>query len=73
MQCAFVENFQVPPFDYLKKLLLDRARRELFAGEADAVSVTDVALKHGYGHLSRFARDYHEAFGEFPSETLTNN
>ena len=73
MQRAFVDYYQVPPYDYLKKLRLNRAHRELRAGEADAVSVTDVALKHGYGHLSRFARDYHEAFGEFPSETLTNN
>ncbi len=70
MQRAFVDYYQVPPYDYLKKLRLNRAQRELLAGEADAVSVTEVALKHGYSHLSRFARDYREIFGELPSDTL---
>ena len=71
MQRAFVEYFQISPYTFLKKLRLDRARRELLVGEPEAHLVTDVALKHGYNHMSRFARDYHEAFGELPSETLS--
>ena len=70
MQRAFVEYFQISPYAYLKKLRLDRARRELHSGAPATHLVTDVALKHGYSHLSRFARAYHEAFGELPSETL---
>ena len=70
MQRAFAEYFQIPPYEFLKMLRLDRTRRELLAAEAGAASVTDVALKHGYVHLSRFASHYHEVFGELPSETL---
>ena len=70
MHRAFVEYFQIPPYNFLKKLRLDRARRELLAGNPEAHSVADVALHHGYSHLSRFAKEYREAFGELPRETL---
>ena len=71
MRRAFVEYFHVSPYAFLKKLRLDRARRELLAGEPESHSVTTIALNHGYIHLSRFSADYREAFGELPRETLT--
>ena len=70
MQRAFVEYFQLSPYAFLKKLRLDRARRELLAGAPESHSVTTIALNHGYIHLSRFSRDYREVFGELPRETL---
>ncbi len=70
MHRAFVEYFQISPYDYLKKLRLDRARRELLAGNPKGRAVMDVALSHGYNHMSRFAKDYREAFGELPRDTL---
>ncbi len=73
MQRAFVEYFQVSPYEFFKKLRLDRARRELLAGEPDVHSVTTIALNHGFRHFSRFSRDYRETFGELPRETLARS
>ncbi len=67
---AFVEYFHISPYDYLKKFRLDRTRRELLAGNPKTRAVIDVALSHGFNHLSRFAKDYREAFGELPRDTL---
>jgi AraC family ethanolamine operon transcriptional activator len=33
-------------------------------------TVTEVAFRWGFWHLSRFAREYRSMFGESPSETL---
>jgi AraC-like DNA-binding protein len=59
----------VSPMRYLRNLRLDRVRARLIAGGADA-SVTAIALGAGFSHLSRFAQDYAERFGERPSATL---
>lgn len=57
------------PLSYLKKLRLERARTALSHADEDR-SVTEVAFEVGFTHLSKFARDYRERFGETPSETL---
>jgi AraC-like DNA-binding protein len=57
------------PFSYLKKLRLDRAHESLSQADED-LSVTEVAFDVGFTHLSKFARDYRQRFGETPSETL---
>lgn len=58
------------PMGYLKNHRLAMARTALKAGAESAVSVTGVALACGFTHLSKFARDYYERYGERPSETL---
>lgn len=58
------------PMNYLKSHRLELARRELRAGADVGLSVTEVALACGFTHLSKFAHDYHERFGERPSATL---
>ena len=58
------------PMLYLKNHRLDLARRQLREGADTGVSVTEVALACGFTHLSKFARDYLERFGERPSMTL---
>ena len=58
------------PMAYLKNHRLDLAHRQLKAGADLGLSVTDVALACGFTHLSKFARDYHDRFGERPSCTL---
>lgn len=60
----------VTPMGYLKNLRLDLARKMLMEGVGQGRSVTDVALTCGFSHLSKFARDYLERFGERPSATL---
>jgi adenylate cyclase len=55
------------PWAYLRALRLFAARRALSALTGDPI--TSIALSAGYTHLSRFACDYRERFGELPSET----
>ncbi|RJG56020.1 AraC family transcriptional regulator [Sphingobium terrigena] len=58
------------PMGYLKNYRLARARAALRGGAESGLSVTQVALNCGFTHLSKFAHDYYERYGERPSETL---
>lgn len=58
------------PMNYLKNYRLVLAHRQLRAGVDAGLSVTEVAMSCGFSHLSKFARDYLERFGERPSATL---
>ncbi len=58
------------PMGYLKDYRLGLAREALKTGVDNNLSVTEVALSCGFTHLSKFARDYQERFGERPSVTL---
>jgi AraC-like DNA-binding protein len=64
---AFREHFAVSPMTRVRQLRLDAARAELLG---DGASVTAVAGRWGFGHLSRFSGAYQERFGELPSQTL---
>lgn len=54
----------------LRRLRLERARRELVAARGSDRSVTEVASAVGLLHAGRFAVDYRSLFGESPSATL---
>lgn len=57
------------PWEYLRWRRLWRARSMLRLPSA-GTTVTDVAFRLGFWHLSRFAATYAATFGERPSETL---
>lgn len=59
----------VSPMQYLRNLRFEKARQELFNAKV-GMSVTEIALRWGFGHLGRFAVEYRKRFGESPSETL---
>ncbi len=61
------------PMGYLKNYRLTMARTMLKSGVEAGISVTNIALACGFTHLSKFARDYFERYGEKPSETLRAN
>ena len=44
---------------------------ETLAADPRDTTVSNVALDHGFHHLSRFASTYRTAFGELPSQTLS--
>lgn len=48
---------------------LNRARSALLQGDTHD-SVTDIALRLGFGHLGRFSVTYRNVFGECPRDTL---
>lgn len=58
------------PMNYLKDHRLAMARSVLSVSADRHFTVTEVALNCGFSHLSRFARDYFNRFGEHPSATL---
>lgn len=49
---------------------MSAVRSILRSGEHDATSVSEVARRHGFRDLGRFALNYRAAFGELPSTTL---
>lgn len=58
------------PLGLFKTMRLEAARTALMRAGGDPVTVTDVATTYGFYHLSKFARDFRETFGELPSELL---
>jgi len=73
LQDAFRTHVQTTPLGYLRRVRLDRAHRDLLAAaeNGEQVTVTDVALRWGFLHLSRFAQLYRDTYGHVPSESLS--
>ena len=67
---AFRAVFAISPHRFLKLRRLSMVRGALRTPEGPAPLVKSVALSHGFWHRGQFAHDYHETFGEAPSETL---
>ncbi|MDO9353413.1 MAG: helix-turn-helix domain-containing protein [Solirubrobacteraceae bacterium] len=70
LQDCFRKHLGVTPKHYLRAFGLNAARRELRRRDSDCATVSDVATRYGFWHLSQFAVDYRRLFGELPSETL---
>lgn len=69
---GFGELYGLTPKAFLKYIRLQQARRDLLLAEHGS-TVTKVAYKWKFYHLSRFARYYYDVFKEYPSETLKRN
>jgi AraC-like DNA-binding protein len=70
LQVCCQEQLGLGPKRYLLLRRLNLARRAMREASADAVTVTEVAMRHGFWHLGRFAGEYQSLFGEPPSSTL---
>jgi AraC-like DNA-binding protein len=59
------------PKNFLKNLRLDLVHKDLTAAKLEKlnITVTDVALRWGFLHLSHFSESYYAKFGEYPSAT----
>lgn len=69
LQAAFHRHTGASPMAFLRERRLEAVHRELCAAWP-GTTVTDVALRYGFGHLGRFAASYARKFGETPSATL---
>lgn len=69
LQAAFRRYRGISPKAFLKARRLDRARTRLLCGEPQT-TVRATASAAGYSHMSRFAADYKQRFGEAPRDTL---
>ena len=68
LHAAFRQELGVSPMAHLRRIRLDHVHADLLRG-AEPQRIGDVAARWGFFHPSRFARQYHERFGELPSET----
>ena len=69
---GFQQHRGVSPMAFLRLVRLQRVREQLLqARQANqAISITQVALSWGFGHLGHFAQAYRLQFNETPSQTL---
>ena len=58
--------------EYLRRVRLDRAHRDLQAADPAVDTVTAIAGRWGFTHAGRFSTAYKREFGTAPSETLRN-
>ena len=72
LQYAFRAYVDMSPLVYLRLRRLNRVRATLRASDPQTTTVTAVAMRFGFLHLSRFALDYKQLFGELPSATLAS-
>jgi len=70
LHAAFQQQLGESPMAYVRRIRLGRVRAELLRSDPSKVRVTDVAMRWGFMHLSRFAEQYREQFNELPSVTL---
>jgi AraC-like DNA-binding protein len=69
MMRAFHDVLGIPPITFLRNKRLGDVHSELRQGGI-ATMVRDVARKHGFLQLGKFAAEYFRLFGEYPRETL---
>lgn len=69
---AFIECFGMAPSAYLRMAALHAVRRTLVQGQPCRDAVSRAASDFGFAHLSRFAGQYRQLFGEPPSATLAH-
>ncbi|RBO85955.1 helix-turn-helix domain-containing protein [Marinomonas aquiplantarum] len=74
LQYSFESILGVSPIQYLRFTRLNGVRRDLvkasFDGTSNMINVGQIAGQWGFWHLSQFAKDYKQLFGEQPSQTL---
>ena len=70
LHATFQQELGISCMAYLRRLRLDHVRTELLRPGRGDVRVTDVAMRWGFFHPSRFAQQYRERFGELPSDTV---
>jgi len=71
LQRAFRQYRDTTPREYLRRVRLDHAHRELLTGDPSrGDTVSAIAARWGFAHAGRFSMAYHAAYGCSPSQTL---
>jgi transcriptional regulator GlxA family with amidase domain len=70
LQAAFRQHTGMSPMGYLRQLRLTRVHEELLAADPRHTTVAQIAHRHGFPHLGRFAATYRARYGCNPSITL---
>lgn len=69
LQNSFQAVTGLRPIEYLRNLRLNAVRRRLASTTVSECKVGEVAGEMGFYHLSHFAFNYRDLFGEYPSQT----
>ena len=69
LYALFSSFLRTSPHRFIEAKRLEHARAYLLS---DAVGVAEAARAAGFRHMGRFSRAYRDAYGELPSETLSN-
>jgi AraC-like DNA-binding protein len=70
LHATFQQELGISCMAYLRRLRLDHVRTDLLRLGHPDIRVTDVAMRWGFFHPSRFAQQYRQRFGELPSDTI---
>jgi AraC-like DNA-binding protein/anti-sigma regulatory factor (Ser/Thr protein kinase) len=70
LQLAFRRHADLTPLEYLRRLRLGRAHRELEAASPEEATVGAIADRWGFAHHGNFSSLYLRAYGRSPSSTL---
>jgi transcriptional regulator GlxA family with amidase domain len=70
VQYTFRRHLGTTPLEYLRKVRLNRAHRDLQVADPAVDTVMEIAGRWRFGHPGRFSMAYKEAFGSPPSRTL---
>jgi AraC-like DNA-binding protein len=69
LRTAFQERFGCGPHEWIRRQRMEVARQRLLQPH-QGDSVSSVARRCGYAHLSQFSRDFYRTFGVTPSGLL---
>ncbi|MCK0175485.1 MULTISPECIES: helix-turn-helix transcriptional regulator [Mycobacteriaceae] len=70
VQYMFRRHLGVTPMEYLRRVRLDYAHRDLQAANPAVDTVNSIAGRWGFAHAGRFSVAYRRAYGTPPSATL---
>lgn len=70
LHAGFQDQLGESPMAYVRRIRLGKVRADLLRADPRTTRVTDVAMRWGFFHQSRFAQQYREQFQELPSATL---
>lgn len=70
LQYLFRRQLDITPMEYLRRVRLDHAHRELLASDPSTTTIGIVSARWGFAHTGRFASMYRKAYGRNPSDTL---
>ena len=71
LQAAFRRHRDQTPLEYLRRVRLEQAHRDLQAADpAQGHTVAGIAARWGFTHPGRFSVDYRRAYGLSPRQTL---
>jgi AraC-like DNA-binding protein len=70
LQQSFQRYLGMPPMTYLRQLRLAGVHEHLRQADPGLHTVTEIAYRHGFTHMGRFAAEYRARYGVPPRETL---